>query len=157
MSLTRYVEKGIAIRIGRGRFDFRQTIRNVSRHLREQAAGRQGGNGIDAVTEKALLTRSQRELADLKRRQLEGTLIPVENLRRAWGRIVRGVKQNVLAIPGQARFELPHLTPFDAEVLERLCRDALENARATDTPPAVGSADQDEDTIDEDTTEEEAA
>lgn len=156
MSLTRYVEKGIAIRIGRGRFDFRQTIRNVARHLREQAAGRQGGNGIDAVTEKALLTRSQRELADLKRRQLEGGLIPVENLRRAWGRIVRGVKQNVLAIPGQARFELPHLTPFDAEVIERLCREALENARMTDTPPAVGAADQD-DEADEDTTEDEAA
>jgi hypothetical protein len=43
----------------------------------------------------------------------------------------------MLAIPGEARFRLQHLTPRDAEVIGEIIRDQLEAAALTDQPPAI--------------------
>jgi hypothetical protein len=42
-----------------------------------------------------------------------------------------------MAIPGRARFALPHLSAADQQVLEEICRDQLEAASIVDEPPTI--------------------
>ena len=64
-------------------------------------------------------------------------MIPAEQIAGSWDRILRAVRSAVLAIPGRARFALPHLTAMDAEAIGQICRDQLEAAALSDTPPAI--------------------
>lgn len=138
-------KEGIIVKAGRGRYVLAASIRNYVRHLRETAAGRTGRDqSIDAVTEGALLKRSQREGQDLKNRILAGQVIKKEELFPAWARIVRSVRASVLALPGKIGFAIPHLTPHDREVIDQLVRDALNDAAFGDKPPEVEAVDPDE-------------
>jgi phage terminase Nu1 subunit (DNA packaging protein) len=76
-------------------------------------------------------------LAAARRRVIEQDVIPAEALAGSWDRILRAVRSAVLAIPGRARFALPHLSAADAETISRICRDQLEAAALGDNPPAI--------------------
>jgi len=102
----------------------------------EIAAGRQG-NKLNAIDENARLKIAQRRNYDLKNSILEGSVIPYEAIAPAWARVVRAIRSAMLAIPGEARFRLQHLTPRDAEVIGEIVRDQLESAPLTDQPPAI--------------------
>ena len=49
----------------------------------------------------------------------EWAQVKIEDIRPAWARGVLSVSSAILAIPGKARFQLPHLTAHDLEVLVR--------------------------------------
>jgi len=38
------------------------------------------------------------------------------------------IRAQVLGVPGRLRFRLPHLTVYDGQVAEEVCRDPLEAA-----------------------------
>jgi phage terminase Nu1 subunit (DNA packaging protein) len=96
--------------------------------LRKSAMGRQGSDGSDLVNEKAKLTRIQSETAEIQLRKARGELLDLPEVAEGWSRITGVVRSAVLGIPSQARAKLPHLTPHDGQVIDRVCRDALEIA-----------------------------
>src|SRR3984893_17204725 len=136
-SITALACSGIVVGSGvRGRYLLAPAVRNYVRHLREIAAGRQG-NELNAVDEDARLKIAQRQNYELKNSILSGSAIPYEAIAPAWARVVRAIRSAMLAIPGEARFRLQHLTPRDTEVLNEIIRDQLTAAALTDQPPAI--------------------
>src|SRR5215472_11669964 len=107
---------------GRG-LDIAESVRGYCDHLRCQAAGRQAKElgRLDLKQETARLKVSQRKHVDLKNAVIERTHVPLAALEPSWARVVRAVRGAVLAIPGRARFALPHLSVHDSQVLEEVC------------------------------------
>jgi phage terminase Nu1 subunit (DNA packaging protein) len=143
-TIQNLAKDGIVQKAGRGQYQLAASIRGYVKHLRDQASGRRGNHpDIDAITEGALLKREQRKSYELKNAILAASAVRIEDIAPAWARVVRGVRSGVLAIPGKARFALPHLTAHDAEELGRICRDQLEAAALGDEPPAIEGVETD--------------
>jgi phage terminase Nu1 subunit (DNA packaging protein) len=106
-------------------FDAARSTRNYITELRKQAEGR-GGAGVSAAN--ATWKAAQTRLLELRVKKEEGKVIDVDDAREVWSAIVRGTRQMVLGIPGKVAFEVPTLTIHDRGVVERICRDALEDA-----------------------------
>jgi phage terminase Nu1 subunit (DNA packaging protein) len=130
---TRQIEllakKGIAVRVGHGRYDPVASTTNYIVHLREQAAARVGQDpNADAVAASAEFRTEQREYIRTRRLKLQGDLIEVAKVRDAWAQIIRLVRQSWLALPGKIAFEVPSLTLHDKQIIERIVKDDLEDA-----------------------------
>ena len=100
------------------------------------------GQQLDPVRENALHKRSMRELNEIKKAEAERRLVPVDEIEPAWGRIMTAIRAQVLGVPGRLRFRLPHLTDYDGQVAEEVCRDALE-AAADEAERTAGVDDSD--------------
>ena len=121
-----YAARGLAVRAGsRGRCVLGQSIRRIHAHVAEAAAGRSGSELTDA---RAKLALAQMEGQALRNASLRGETIPKADVVDTWRTILRGVRQMMLAWPSKAAFEIPTLTAADRAVLERICRDDLEDA-----------------------------
>jgi phage terminase Nu1 subunit (DNA packaging protein) len=83
-TIQNLAKAGIIAKAARGRYFFAPSIRGYVVHLRARAAGRHGSDSeIDAVTEGALLKRSQRINYELKNAALEAQTVPLEDIRPA--------------------------------------------------------------------------
>jgi len=121
-------QRGIVIRVGRGRYNAPLSTRNYIRHLREQAAARVGHDPEkDGVAANVKYKDASTRLLELRIDKEAGALLLAEDVRTAWGAIIRQVRQFVLGLPGQMAFELPSLTPHDRKTIERICRDGLDD------------------------------
>jgi len=121
--------KGVVVRLGSGRFDQTMSIRNCIRYYREQSAGRTGQDATtDTVAAGVELKQANTQLIRLRLQKESGALVTVDEVREVWGRIMRGIRQFVLALPGKVAFEVPTLTAHDRGVIERICRDELQDA-----------------------------
>src|SRR5262249_20222977 len=70
---------------------------------------------------------AQTALAEAKLKRETGEVIPVDHAREVWAALLRGVKNFVLSIAGRFAFETPMMTPHERSILERICRDGLED------------------------------
>jgi phage terminase Nu1 subunit (DNA packaging protein) len=123
------VKKGTAVRLAHGQYDADASTINYIRQLRGQAAGRVGQDpAIDGVAANVEWKQASTELIRLRIRKESGELLPVDDVRDMWGRVVRGIRQFVMSLPGKIAFEVPTLTNHDRSVIERICRDGLEDA-----------------------------
>jgi phage terminase Nu1 subunit (DNA packaging protein) len=133
--------KGIAVRAGRGRYNVTLTTRNYVRHLREQAAARVGQDPTqDGVAASIELKQANAQLIQLRLRRETGELVAAHDVRDAWARVMRGIRQFVLALPGKIVAVVPTLSLNDRSVIEQICRDGLEDAsmqRGFDASPDV--------------------
>jgi phage terminase Nu1 subunit (DNA packaging protein) len=122
-------KKGVVVRVAPGEYDSDASTTNYIRQLREQAAGRVGQDpAVDGVQANVEWKQASTELIRLRIRKEAGELLPVEDVREVWGRVVRGIRQFVMSLPGKIAFEVPTLTVHDRGVIERICRDELEDA-----------------------------
>jgi phage terminase Nu1 subunit (DNA packaging protein) len=113
----------------RGRYHLKQSILNYCAMLRKSSlarAGREGG--LNNVAEAAALKKATRELVEIRRDAILKKLIPIEDIRDAWGTIVRNVRAMVLSIPGRCREEMPHLSFEDFEKFRSIVRAVLTEA-----------------------------
>ncbi len=129
---TRQIEllanKGICVRVGRGRYNLPLSTRNYIRHLREQAAARVGHDPEkDGVAANVKYKDASTRLLEMRIQKEAGELISMDDGRALWGGIIRQVRQAILALPGNLAFDLPTLTPHDRKVMEQRCRDTLED------------------------------
>lgn len=125
-TIRRLASDGIIKRIAPGRYALKESVQGYCAHIRTQAAGRATKEGkIDPIEESALLRREQRQLAELRRANLEGRLISIEEVKAVWRDLVISTQQLFLSVPSRARFDLPKLTGADQKVLKRLCIDML--------------------------------
>jgi len=131
-TIQKLASRGIVVRVANGVFEEKTSMRNYVRHLREQAAGRVGQDpAADGVAANVEWKQASTELVRLKLAKEAGQVVAIEEVREIWGRIVRGVRQFVLALPGKIAFEVPTLNSQDRLVIERICRDGLEDASCT--------------------------
>jgi terminase small subunit / prophage DNA-packing protein len=139
--------RGIAVRAGRGRYRLAESIQAYCAHLREVAAGRGGEDGVFELTaERARLAKEQADGHALKNAALRGRLIEVQDVARHWADILRLVRAGVLAVPSRCQQRLAHLTAADVAVIDRECRDALQEIAGNDddrrrAAPSAGVAD----------------
>lgn len=80
---------------------------------------------LDSVAEGALLKKTQRELAELRRDALLGKLVPIAETADKWEGILRTVRGMILALPARIHADMPHLTFEDVETIRRVVRQVL--------------------------------
>ena len=122
-------ERGIAVRLGPGRYALNKSTQNYIVHLREVAAGRHSKDGsIDAVKAGVHAKLQRARLDEIRADMLEAKLISIPEVDAAWAQVMLTVRQAVLSIPQRMRFGLPHMTAYDQKVLGEICRDVLMEA-----------------------------
>jgi len=114
---------GVMVKAGPGKFDLKKSITKYMGHLREQAAGRS-----EIAAAAIELKQANAQLARLKFRKAEGTVIEAEIAFQIWSRIMIGDRNRYLALPGKIFFEVPYITPHDRRRIEQIVRDDLEDA-----------------------------
>jgi phage terminase Nu1 subunit (DNA packaging protein) len=120
-------EKGIAVRIARGRYDATASTQNYIKHLREQAAGRVGNDpSSDGVAAGARHKDAATRLLDLKFQEKAGQLLPADLVIDVWTRIGRAARQAFMSFPNRVATIVPTLSAFDRAQIEKLVRDTLE-------------------------------
>jgi phage terminase Nu1 subunit (DNA packaging protein) len=119
---------GIAVRLGRGRYDGPVSTTNYIRHLRGQAAGHVGKDSrFDAVKASVLQKQANTRLLEIKMRRIAGRLIEADVAKQTWVQIIRGIRQAVLALPNKIAFAVPTLTHADRDIIEQIVRDDLQD------------------------------
>jgi phage terminase Nu1 subunit (DNA packaging protein) len=116
--------QGIAVRVGRGRYDRVSSVRGYVKHLREQAALRGGDEGAAA---NAQYTDAATKLLRLKLKRESAETIPTGLVHEGWAAIMDRCREFILAIPGQVAEKVPTLSVYERAAIERLCRDGLED------------------------------
>jgi phage terminase Nu1 subunit (DNA packaging protein) len=128
-------ERGIAVRVGHGRYALYKSTQNYIVHLREVAAGRHSMDGtVDAVKASVHAKLQRARLDQLRADMLEEKLISIPEVDAAWAEIMLRIRDAVLSIPGRVRFDLPHMTAFDQRALAKICRDVLEETAEGKVP-----------------------
>ena len=95
-------------------------------HLRAVAAGHHSDDGrLDLVEEKALLTRAQRQLAQLKIDEQEKRLLPADGVLKLADRSARTVRAQMENIPPRLASVL---VGVDDKTIERILRDEIRAA-----------------------------
>ena len=128
-TIRNLANRGIVVKSGRGQFVASQSIRNYVRHLREVASGRGGEEKQTTLAEeRARFARSQADHVALKIQILRGQMLEAAAVERTWGSFFSTVRARMLAIVTDIAQMLPHLTRNDIETIDRLIRDALNDA-----------------------------
>lgn len=110
----------------RGRYQTIPSIHAYIMDLREKAAGRASSNGVRLADERALLAREQRIEQERKNRVASGELITLQEAKDGWSRIAAAFRSAVTGLPSRIRSKVPHLTAYDGQQINLLCREALE-------------------------------
>ena len=98
-------ERGIAVRVGPGRYAFKKSTQNYIVHLREVAAGRHSRDGsVDAVKAGVHAKLQRARLDEIRANMLEAKLISISDVEAAWAEVVLAIRDAVLSIPGRVRF-----------------------------------------------------
>lgn len=135
-----HAREGIVVRIGRGRYDERQSVRNYVCHLRKVAAGYTSADGtVDAVAANVAKRQVETRLLDLKYDREVGKVIEINAARHLWSGLVRTLRQFVRGLPTKIVFIVPHLSNDDMRAIRKLVDDGLADAaldRGYDLGPA---------------------
>lgn len=76
------------------------------------------------------------KMAELKFREAEGELIPIETVKREWMSILSAVRSKMLAVPSKVKLRVPALTADDVMTLQDLIGEALADLAAQETEPS---------------------
>jgi phage terminase Nu1 subunit (DNA packaging protein) len=133
--LYRFLNKGLAVKVGPAGWNWVETCRKLFKFYREIAAGRADEEGNSAVKANIGLRAAQERLTQIKADQLSKKLIPIEDVETAWAEVAINTRQIILSIPGRIQFSIPHLTSQDRVTMENVCRDVLEEAAGGKMPP----------------------
>jgi phage terminase Nu1 subunit (DNA packaging protein) len=119
-------DRGIVKKSARGRYLLLESVQLYTAHLRGVAAGRGGEGGvIDLTVERARLAKEQADGQALKNAIQRGEMVAATEVERGWTTVCRRIRNAMLAVPSRVRQTLPHLTAYDAGVIDREVRDAL--------------------------------
>lgn len=117
------------------RYHVWESVRNYTRFLRERLANKEGREVIvEANRATAKFKSAQERLTTIKADQLAGRLVNIDEVEAAWVDTMTAIRQAVISIPGRFRFQTPHMTAHDQQVLETICRDVLEELAKDETP-----------------------
>lgn len=114
------------VQVDRGKFDLFESIDTYCRYQRRVSRLHTSADGtVDAVAESALLKRANREIIEMRRAQLEGKLISIDEIEELWGHIMRTFRSMLQAVPSRVAFSRPHLTKDDIKAIQQECLEIL--------------------------------
>ena len=120
-------DRGVVVRIDRGRYDLKASVCRYASHLREVAASRGGEDQLlDLTAERARLAKEQADGQAMKNAQLRGDLVAREDVLRGWQDILRKVRSGMLAVTSRVRQRISTIDAAQAAIIDREIRDALE-------------------------------
>jgi phage terminase Nu1 subunit (DNA packaging protein) len=103
-TISAFANDNKVVRVSRGKYNLRASVRTYTAHLREVAAQRGGEAGVlDLVQERARLAREQADGQELKNRQLRKELLSAADVEREWSDILRKVRAGILAVTSRVR------------------------------------------------------
>ncbi len=146
--IRQLAKEGRVPKAGRGRYDLREAVPAYVRHLRG-ALGVKPSDVPDLAEARARQAIADARVKELKAAEIEGRLVRREVVEEVFGQIATALRASLLTLPSKARGRIPHLNQADAEELERLIRDILQNVpEEAGLPPAlhlteVGETDDD--------------
>lgn len=88
--------------------------------------GRAGGEKRDFAAERTRKTRLEADILELEKAQLEGQLIPVDEVQSAWGRLAAAFRARMLALPTKTAPLVVAAESFIAA--EKILTDAIHDA-----------------------------
>jgi phage terminase Nu1 subunit (DNA packaging protein) len=121
-SVRELAERDMVVRVERGRYALKPSVRKYCEAQRKTIVGR--GDGT-ASAERARLTRAQAVLASLKARRLAGELVAAADVQSEWVHVMSATRARLLAVPSRIAQTAPHLTQGDVEAIDREIREAL--------------------------------
>jgi phage terminase Nu1 subunit (DNA packaging protein) len=74
-------------------------LRSYCQHLRTQASGRATAGNLDLSQERANLALEQRRIAELRRGEMEGSLIDASAVADKWARLATETRDSLLTLP----------------------------------------------------------
>ena len=138
----------------RGAYELRATVRAYVLHLRGYR-GQSKERVTDAYqNERTRLTRHKADMAEIERRRVQGELVPLTDVNRAWATVVTALRMRLLSIPTKlaARMALARnaveaqalITDAINECLEELSRVHVEALPSTGTTGRYRQTDDDD-------------
>jgi phage terminase Nu1 subunit (DNA packaging protein) len=115
--------RGVWRKIGRDRFDARESIRAHCVELARTA--KRGTAGSELDREKIRQTRATAEKLEIANALARGELLDATDVERRWAAILRDVRASILAVPSRVGSRLPNLTAHDIGEINREIADAL--------------------------------
>lgn len=117
--------KGRVVRLARGKYDLRASVRAYVSHLRTSAAGRPGTKE-DLTAEKTRLTKAQADRAEMERDEKAKVMVNVKLFEDRWAQEVAIFRQIMMGVPSSMAEALTGVSRHDTRVMEDVMRDALE-------------------------------
>jgi len=118
--------KGVLVRAPkRGTYQTRASVLAYIERLREVAAGRSADQRSPLADERLKTERVAREIQEVKLAQLKGEILSLDEVSESWSNFASVIRSALLALPGKARTQIPHLTAHDAETIRQLVKDTL--------------------------------
>ena len=124
--IRQLAKEGRIPKAGRGRYDLREAVPAYIRQLRG-ALGVKPSDVPDLAEARARQAIADARVKELKAAEIEGRLVRREVVEEVFGQIATALRASLLTLPSKARGRIPHLNQADAEELERLIRDTLQN------------------------------
>lgn len=123
-SVTELSRKGVLTALGRGCWPVRDSVRNYTAHLREQAAGR--SDSATLTEERTRLAREQADKVAMANAVARREMVPSSEVQSAWAGVLRDVRAGMMAVASRCGSSLSHLTPHDVATIDAEIRSALE-------------------------------
>lgn len=117
---------GHLVKVSRGRFDVRASLRNYLARLRDGAVKGGGQVPDDLKAEKLRLARQQADKLELANAAARGELVRSADVEREWANVLRDVRSTMLAVPSRVGSKLAHLTAHDVAEIDSEIKAALE-------------------------------
>jgi phage terminase Nu1 subunit (DNA packaging protein) len=109
--------------IARGQYDLMSTIQAFIRYLNERI---KNGDDADLLKERALLTKAQRETAELELAVMRGELHKCDDVMRVWTENVVNCRSRLLAVPTKVAPILAEIG--DAQNIQAILKEAINEA-----------------------------
>lgn len=120
------IDRGVIVRREAGKYDPYEVVPAYIANLREVAAGRGGEEAqIDKAAEEARKVSAQADLAEMKRDEARGLLIPADQIADAIHSAVQTMKTRLLAIPAKAAASVG---AKNVDVAEKRIREEIDEA-----------------------------
>ena len=103
--VNQLVAAGIIPRAERGRYELAPAVQGYIRFLQDRSLNASTGD-VDFHAEKALLTKAQREMAELDLAKARGEVAPINEFERASAAMDTAIRTNVLNVPARVVLQL---------------------------------------------------
>jgi phage terminase Nu1 subunit (DNA packaging protein) len=127
-------KEGVIPRPERGKYDVAGAVKGYVKYLQARAEGR-GVEGQDVHAERARLVRARAHRAEMEAATMERSLLPFDEVVRAWQQLVAAFRAKCLALPSKLapRLAMSESRQIQAE-LTAAVREALEELSRFDLP-----------------------
>ena len=125
-AITKLVDAGVVVRIRPNTYDFKVSVGNYIRQLREAAARHPGGvQTLELTAERARLAKEQADAMEIKNSTARGELVSALETEQTWSAAMIDMRSRFLSIPSRVRQRIPQLTAAEVGILDEELRAAM--------------------------------